>query len=114
MTNSEFPIGNWVLEIHWSFGFGHWSLVLPRVRRRNNFAHAGLVKAFEAFVSLEVFQVRSERAVFAELLRLLVGDVPGFQGGGDSILVDRPAFAFGEGLAKEREIRERLHHSHAV
>ena len=45
------------------------------VRRRDDLADAGLVEALEAVVALEVFQVRADRALVAELLGLLRRDL---------------------------------------
>jgi hypothetical protein len=71
-------------------------------------------KTFEAGVALEVFQVRSDRALLAELLRLLSCDVAGLQRALDALRRDFPAFAFGKRLPQVREIRERLHRLDAV
>src|SRR5688572_14571056 len=69
-------------------------LMLPRIGRRDDFADAGLVEPLEAGVALEILQVRADRALLGELLRLLRGDVAGVQDTLDAFRIDAPPLAF--------------------
>src|SRR5678815_2282469 len=73
--------------------------ILPRVGFGDDFAHALLVEAFEAVVALQVFQVRAERAFFAELLGLFGGDLAFGEENLDALFADGPALALRKGLA---------------
>src|SRR2546430_3828043 len=97
----------------WALGAGGADL-FARVGCRDDLAHSCLIEPFEAVVALEVFQVRADRTLLAELARLVLGDPPGMQGAVDALRVDRPALAFGEGLAEIGKIRERLHRLHVL
>src|SRR5687768_15100986 len=88
--------------------------LLARIRRRDDFAHAGLVETLEPRVALEVLQVRADRPLLGELLRLFGRDVAGVERALDALRRDFPALAFRERLPQVREVRERLHRLHAV
>src|SRR4051794_21495822 len=88
--------------------------LFARIGCRNDLADTGLIEPLEPGVALEVFQMRANRALLAELLRLLLRDVAAVEGALDALGRDLPAFAFGEGLAEVREIREGLHRLHTV
>src|SRR5436190_17671550 len=95
----------------WALGAGGADL-FARIGCRDDLAHSCLIEPFEAVVALEVFQVRADRALLAELARLLLRDPSGVQRAVDALRVDRPALAFGERLAEVGEVRERLHRLH--
>src|SRR5438093_8666640 len=75
----------------------------------NDYADGFLVETFEAAVALEIFQVAAQRAFVQELIKLVAGDQTGGEKPLGAFAADGPALAFGEGLAQEIEIGERLH-----
>src|SRR3712207_3139747 len=81
--------------------------MLPRVGGGDDLAHAGLVEPLEPVVALEVLQVPAERAVGAELRRLVGRDAAGGEQPLDPLGAHRPPLAFRERLAQVREVGER-------
>src|SRR5688572_20356146 len=79
---------------------GNRRRVLPRLRIRDDLAHALLIEPLEPIVALEILEVRPERAVRAELGGLIGGDQLFGEQAVDALWVDRPALAFGERLAE--------------
>lgn len=84
------------------------------IGRGDDNADGFLVEAFEAAVALEVFEVAADSAVFDELIELLLGNEVRFKETFGAFAADRPALAFGEGLAQEFEIGEGLHGADAA
>jgi len=84
-------------------------VALPRIGGRNNNTDGFLVEAFEAAMALKVFEVAADSAFFHELLELLLSYEFGGQEALGAFAVDRPALAFGEGLAQKFEIGKRFH-----
>ena len=84
-------------------------MVPARVGGGDDDADGFLVEAFEAAVALEVLQVAAEGAIAHELveLRRVIRRADRRRSG--ALAADGPAFAFGEGLAQEGEVGERLH-----
>src|SRR4051812_36352085 len=87
--------------------------MLPRIRRRDDLAHARLIKSLESLVSLQVFQVRPDSSITPKLLGLFRRDEPGLSERGYPPLRHRKSLPLRKPLPQIREIRERLHHLHA-
>src|SRR5689334_14796297 len=66
---------------------GYFPHILPRIRLRNNLAHALLIESFEPFISLQVLQMRTDRAVGTELRGLFRRDQPVLEQRRDSLLL---------------------------
>ena len=84
-------------------------MILPRIGGSDDDAHGFLVEALETAVALEVFQVAAQRAIPHKLVKLPPRDQAGGEQTLGSLAADRPALPFGECLAQEREIGERVH-----
>src|SRR5690606_8173140 len=72
--------------------------VTPRIGCRDDLAHTRLVESLKAIVALEVFQVRSDRPLPAELVRLLCADQSRCKQPADSLLGHRPPLTLGKSL----------------
>ncbi len=79
------------------------------IRLADDLVDARLIESLVAVVSLEDFQVRSERPFRGEPLGLLGRDEAMVHGGFDPTWCDRPQVGFGESLFQVREISKRPH-----
>src|SRR5678816_1022604 len=98
-------------RLSWAERSGRLKL-LAGVGLGDNVADAGLVEALVAVVALEVFEVRAQGALGAELLGLLRGDLAALEDGLDAFVGDGPALALGERLPLVREGGEGVHGLH--
>ena len=88
--------------------------LFARVGGGDDGADGFLIKAFEAAVALEVFQVAADGAFADKLVALFARDESGRQQAPGAGGVHGPALALGEGLAQKFEIGKRFHEVDAL
>src|SRR5579871_4527299 len=89
-------------------------MALARVRGRDDNADGFLVEPLETAVALEIFEMAAERAFLEKFVKLLLGDEFRGEQALRAFGADLPAFALGEGLFQEFEIREGIHGVNAL
>src|SRR5581483_6279634 len=88
---------------------GSVSALFPRIRGGDDGADGFLVETLEAALALQVFEVAAERAVARKRVGLLARDEPLLPQPRDALRPHPPAFALGERLPQELEVRKWLH-----
>src|SRR5438270_3673949 len=91
-----------------------FKMIFARISSRDHDTDRFLIEPFESTVTLQIFQMASDRPVAGELLELLAGDQTRGQQPLHALAPHRPAFAFGKSLPQELKIRERLHGSYPL